>query len=77
LSNLVYIIENCKEQEEIVHDEFKIKIKERLTQHNLIVDFSYEHEEYFNSLSQLLLSYIEIGANAYISIVPLIEDSND
>jgi len=77
LSNLVYIIENCKEREEIVHDEFKIKIKERLTQHNLIVDFSYEHEEYFNSLSQLLLSYIEIGANAYISIVPLIEDSND
>jgi hypothetical protein len=60
-----------------VHDEFKIIIKERLTQHNLIVDISYEHEEYFNSLNRLLLSYIEIGANAFVSIVPLVEEHGE
>jgi hypothetical protein len=60
-----------------VYDEFKIIVKERLTQHNLIVDISYEHEDYYNSISQLLLSYIEIGANAFVSIVPLVEDHSD
>ena len=66
-----------KEKAEVLYDEFKIIVKERLTQHNLIIDISYQHEDFFNSLSQLLLSYIEIGANAYVSIIPLIEEQTD
>jgi hypothetical protein len=38
LSNLVHLIENSRESDVIKYDGFKIIVKERLTQHNLIID---------------------------------------
>ena len=74
VSDLVKIMAEVKENQTVNYDEFKLIIKEKISDTCLIVDFIYNSEEFFDTLPSLLLSYVEIGSQAHIALFPLEEN---
>lgn len=53
-------------------------VREHLHTHHCIVDIEYMQDDFNYTQSQLMLSYVEIGNTAYITLFPLEEGaSND
>lgn len=57
------------------YDDFKLIVKEKISNVVLIVDFVYSSEDFFNSVPSLLLTFLEIDSKGYIGLFP-IEEGN-
>lgn len=66
-------IETCTAYEELLYYKFKMIVKERLSPHQCIVDVHFTQEEYDCTMPNLLLSYVEISSQAYVSLFPIEE----
>ena len=75
VSELLSKMTEFKENQAVVYDDFKIIIKEKVSATSFIVDFIYNSEEYFDTMTQLLLSYVEIGSQAHLTLFPLEENA--
>jgi hypothetical protein len=62
VSELLAKMTDFKESQVIMYDDFKVIIKEKVSSTSFIVDFIYNSEEYFDTMTSLLLSYVEIGS---------------
>jgi len=62
VSELLAKMTDFQESQVIMYDDFKVIIKEKVSATSFIVDFIYNSEEYFDTMTSLLLSYVEIGS---------------
>lgn len=71
VSDIVERISGFQENQTISYDDFKLIIREKISATCFVVDFIYNSEEYFDTLPHMLLSYVEIGSQAHLTIFPL------